>query len=71
MVELTEIDIVMDALCNASASGMTLTDCIRLLEDSGSLLAWNEAVNIFGVEGIESDDYKFAVIAGNLTIKRK
>ena len=71
MIEVTDVDIVLDALCNASASGMSISDCVRLLEDADCLLCWNNTVNLYGMEGISVDEYQFQVVSGEIRLKRK
>jgi hypothetical protein len=53
---LTPEDIVWDTLSSASASGMTLTDCVRLLEHAHCIQCWSEAVNLFAMEGIDVEE---------------
>jgi len=64
--EVTPEEIVMEALCNASASGMTLTDCLRLMEHAHCLGCWSEAINLYGMEGIDTKRHRF-VYSGTAT----
>lgn len=64
MMELTDIDIVADTLANAQASGMTIGDCLKLIEHAHCLLCWNEAINIYGVEGIDPKRHQITIDFG-------
>ena len=70
MPEVTAEEVVADTLANARASGMDLTDCIKLLEHAHCLGCWNEAVNLYGVEGIKTDHFRYIIADRNFLARR-